>query len=417
MPGASQVLVPLYRILVDGQELDPVEADAVHQIKITDFLRLPDICTLQVGYPADDGPDPFKELDDSKFQVGAELEVKLGGTDDRVTKSLFKGEIVTVEPDFQAGGASMVVRAYDRSHRMMRSRKQRTFVNVKISDIVRRVCQENGLTRIGAGGAAARSRSWCRTASPTGTSSGAWRGASGSSSPSTTGRPSSSRPRRARRWSWPIRTTCTPSAPGSPRCSRWRPSTCAGSTPRPSGSSRAARPGREQVTEAGITRQQVRDKFPGAVIEIGGQAFKTQSEATTIAQATLDQLANAYLAAEGECDGNPLIKAGTRIQISGVGRKYSGVYRVAKAVHMLTAGGYVTQFSNSAGEHTLLGQSGGANGGAAAGRRDRRRHRDEQQGPRRAGPREGHAAGSVSEVETAWAPLLVPSAGKPARHA
>ena len=30
---------------------------------------------------------------------------------------------------------------------------------------------------------------------------------------------------------------------------------------------------------------------------------------------------------------------------------------------MLTAGGYVTQFSNSAGEHTLLGQSGGANGG------------------------------------------------------
>ena len=30
----------------------------------------------------------------------------------------------------------MVVRAYDKSHRMMRTRKQRTFVNQTISDIV-----------------------------------------------------------------------------------------------------------------------------------------------------------------------------------------------------------------------------------------------------------------------------------------
>ena len=122
MPGASQVLVPLYRIVINGQDLDPVEANFVHQIKITDWLRLPDVCTLEVGYPAEADGNPFQRLDDSKFQVGVELEVKLGGTGDRTTKTIFKGEIVTVEPDFQAGGASMVVRAYDKSHRMMRSR-------------------------------------------------------------------------------------------------------------------------------------------------------------------------------------------------------------------------------------------------------------------------------------------------------
>ena len=48
----------------------------------------------------------------------------------------------------------------------------------------------------------------------------------------------------------------------------------------------------------------------------------------------LDQLANAYLAAEGECDGNLRIKAGTKLKITGVGQKYSGTYRVAKAVHI-----------------------------------------------------------------------------------
>jgi phage protein D/phage baseplate assembly protein gpV len=410
MPGPSQVLVPLYRIIVNGQGLDPVEADAVHQIKITDFLRLPDICTLQVGYPADDGPDPFKNLDDSKFQVGAALEVKLGGTDDRVTKPLFKGEIVTVEPDFEAGGASMVVRAYDWSHRLMRSRKQRTFLNAKVSDIVRRVLQENGLR------AAVEEERGDPLESVVQNSESDWDFIW----------------RLARRIGFELTVNdrvaefkppeqSTPLELAYPEhLHAFRPRITAvqqvqtvnvrgfDSKTKQVAMGSASTP--RQVTQAGITRQQVRDTFPGAVIEIGGQAFKTQSEASTIAQATLDQLANAYLTAEGECDGNPLIKAGARIRISGVGRKYSGVYRVAKAVHMLTAGGYVTQFSNSAGEHTLLGQSGGANGG-----------------PRRVDSivvgivtnnRDPDGLGrvkvtlpSVSEVETAWAPLLVPSAG------
>ena len=66
------------------------------------------------------------------------------------------------------------------------------------------------------------------------------------------------------------------------------------------------------------------DKFPGAVIEIGGQSFASQGEADAMAQATLDQLANAYLAAEGECDGNPQIKAGTTLKITGVGTQVLG---------------------------------------------------------------------------------------------
>ena len=52
MPETSKDTVPLYRILVDGSEIDPEEANFVHEIKITDWLRLPDVCTLQVGYPA-----------------------------------------------------------------------------------------------------------------------------------------------------------------------------------------------------------------------------------------------------------------------------------------------------------------------------------------------------------------------------
>jgi len=166
-----------------------------------------------------------------------------------------------------------------------------------------------------------------------------------------------------------------------------------------------------QVAEAGITRSDVSGRFPGATLEVAGQSFSTRGEADQIAQAALDQLANAYLAAEGSCKGDPGIKAGAKVNISGVGESYSGTYRVAKAVHVLRTGGYVTQFSNSTGEHTLLGQSGGGNGGPI--------HADSivvglvtnNNDPEKLG-RVKVQLPALSNEETFWAPVVVPSAGK-----
>ena len=148
MPGESRTLVPLYRIQVNGKDLDPVEADAVHQIKITDFLRLPDICTVQVGYQADtEGGEPVPEARRLRVRGRRDARGQARRHGGPTTKTIFKGEIVTVEPDFQAGGVSMVVRAYDQSHRMMRSRKQRTFVKEAISDIVASICRSTASAR------------------------------------------------------------------------------------------------------------------------------------------------------------------------------------------------------------------------------------------------------------------------------
>ncbi len=412
MPTGSRTLVPLYRILVNGADLDPVEADCVHEIKITDWLRLPDVCTLQLGYPAQLEGNPFQELDDSKFQVGAALEVKLGGTDDNATQTIFKGEVVTVEPDFQAGSASMVVRAYDKSHRMMRSRKQRTFKDVTVSDVVKKICSENGLRA---------------TVKPSGPKLDVvvqnsetdwdfiWR--------------------LAQRIGFELLVDDTkavfqrPDLSGEPAVELAYPDDLYGFRPRITAVQQvqtvsvrgwdskgkkvvvSTKSSPKQITEAGIKRSEVARKFSGAALEIGGQSFASSSEAGDIAQAMLDQLANAYLAAEGECEGNPAIKAGSKLKITGVGNKYSGTYRVAKAVHMLTAGGYVTQFANSAGEHTLLGQSGGANGGP--------RRVDSiivgvvtnNNDPEKMG-RVKVKLPAVSEIETFWAPVLVPSSGK-----
>ena len=233
MPSSTDA--PLYRILVAGSEIDPTEANCVHEIKITDWLRLPDVCTLQVGYPAKAEGEPFQALDNSKFEIGAELEVKLGATDETMTQTLFKGEIVTVEPEFHAGSVAMVVRAYDKTHRMMRTRKQRTFANQTTSDIVRKICgeyglsakvtssrfihecmyqhNETGLRLHPAPGRADRLRvrgqRLIRDVRP-------------------------ARPEQRGRRAQLSRTTCAPSGPASPRCSRSRRSTCAASTSRAS---------------------------------------------------------------------------------------------------------------------------------------------------------------------------------------
>lgn len=407
----SSVTVPLYRILIDGQEIDPIEADAVHDIKITDWLRLPDVCTLGVGYQAKKEGNPFQPLDDSKFEVGAKLEVKLGSTDENTTTTLFKGEIVTVEPDFQSGSVAMVVRAYDKSHRMMRARKQRTFKNQTVSDIVKKIGTEYGFSVATkpSGGPLDfvlqhNETDWDFV----------WR--------------------LARRVGFEFLVKDDTKAEfGPPELSdeielsypedlhSFRPRITSvqqvekvnvrGFDLKSKKQVVSTKTSPKQLTEAGIKRSDVMKKFSGDQLEISGQSFSTSGEADAIAQSMLDQLANAYLAAEGSCHGNPRIKAGTKLKISGVGKDFSGTYRVARARHLLgTAGGYTTEFSNSVGEHTLLGQSNSNSNqsqvtsimtGLVTNNND----------PEKLG-RVQVKLPAVSEQESFWVPVLLPAAGK-----
>jgi phage protein D/phage baseplate assembly protein gpV len=412
MPGpTSSITVPLYKVMIDGMEISPEEADAVHSIKITDWLRLPDVCTLDVGYQADVQGPAFSRLDGSRFKIGAALEVKLGSTDERTTKTIFKGEIVTVEPDFQAGSVALSVRAYDKSHRMMRSRKQRSFLNKTISDIVKEVCGGYGLgASTGPTGAPLdfvlqnNETDW----------EFVWR--------------------LARRVGFEVTleentihfkkpAAATEIALDYPdEIHSFRPRVTAvqqvnkvnvrGFDSKQKRSVLATKTRAEQLTEAGIKRSEVAKAFGDSVLEIAGQSFSSNEEAGAIAQAALDQLANAYLAAEGATFGNPDIKAGVKLKITGVGEKFSGTYRVAKAVHVLQTGGYITQFANSAGEHTLLGQTGSNGGGGSPGGGNSlvvgvvTNNND----PEKLG-RVKVKLPFLSEQETFWAPVLLPSSG------
>lgn len=411
MPQTSRHTVARYTVVIDGTALDPREADLVEEIQITDFLRLPDVCSVSVGYPPQPSGNPFQALDDSALIIGAQLEVRLGSTESLTTQTLFKGEIVTIEPDFQAGGVALVVRAYDRSHRMFRTRKQRAFTNQTVSDIVEKICGEYRLTaQVQSSGAPLEyvlqhnETDWDFI----------WRLATRigfefvvEDTTAQFGPPGRATEEVALRYPEDLH-AFRPRVTAVQQVDEVNVRGFDHLTKRPVEVTRSAP---EQVTQAGIRRDQVTGRLGPATLEVAGQSFSSAGEAEAIAQAMLDRLANAYLAADGACGGDPRVKAGVKLNITGLGSSFSGIYRVARVVHTLRGGGeYTTEFSNSPGEHTLVGQVGG--GGQS-------RHADSlvvgivtnNNDPQRLG-RVKVKLPALSLQESEWVPVAVPSAGQ-----
>jgi uncharacterized protein len=72
--------------------------------------------------------------------LGDSVEVKFQGL------SVFKGEVVGLEPMFRNRAPSLcVVRAFNRMHRLLRGRKTRTFLNKKDSEIAKLIAEESKL--------------------------------------------------------------------------------------------------------------------------------------------------------------------------------------------------------------------------------------------------------------------------------
>lgn len=343
-----------YVVLVDGSELATNQRDRVKEIRIVDYLRLPDSCTLQITYPQGDGVDTMP------FSIGAALEVKLGATDELVARSLFKGEVVTIEPEFGAGGCSVRVRAYDRAHRLLRSRHVRTFQDQTIGDIVADIVGKAGLSaRCDVPGGPFEfvqqdnETDWDMI----------WRLADRAGlefivddSVAELRKPTAKDPIEL---AWPD--TLRSFSPRITGVQQVATATLRAQDPLANQVIETTVSTPNQIAQIGVTRRSVADAFGESAVHVATEPVADAAEGKTLAQALLDRLANGYVAAEGIAPGNPKIRAGTAIKVSGVGHSFSGTYRVAMSTHVLRSGSYETHFANSI-EHTMVGMVGG--GGA-----------------------------------------------------
>ncbi len=407
---AQEKHVALYGIEVDGEAIDANLAKRIHEVRILSYLRLPDVCTLAASFPK--GHDGLGEpVDQHPFAIGSQIEIKLGAREELTTTTLFKGDIVSLDLDFGPGSVELLVRGLDRSHVLQRSRRTRTFQNQTSSDIAEKILNEAGFDvetdpsgdphefvqqdnetdwdfmwrlaeRIGfelvVQGGTAHFRRQSIDTSPV-------------------------------ELEWPG--NLREFKPRVTAIQQVNEVTLAAEDPKTKQAIEASASTAEPLARIGMDRDSVTNAFGDGTLHIATEPVNSQAEAQAVAQSLLDKLASAYVAAEGVCDGNPEIKAGETTSISGVGQKFSGLYRVAAATHVLRGGStYETRFATET-AHTLLANVGSPSNTPRFGAQlvigvvTNNRDPDDMGRVRVQYPALG------PDAESAWARILTPSAG------
>lgn len=128
-------------IKVSGKLIDSYEGD-LEEVVVETAFNLPAMATIRLHDPE------LKLVDDATFDIGKPIEIEMTppgafGTD---KGTVFKGEIVALEPDFSAHGTHMfVLRAYDKAHRLFLVQRTQTYENMKDEAIVQKIAGELGL--------------------------------------------------------------------------------------------------------------------------------------------------------------------------------------------------------------------------------------------------------------------------------
>ena len=139
----NTLLLSQFYIKIAGQQASGDLMHALVTATVESSLHLPDAATLTMHDPGG------KWVDYAEFAPGKTLEIsaKVG----KKQHPLFDGEIVEIESDFFPGDRRVIVRAFDRLHRLARGRHVRSFLNATDADMVKKIAGEVGLSaKVGA---------------------------------------------------------------------------------------------------------------------------------------------------------------------------------------------------------------------------------------------------------------------------
>lgn len=133
----------------------PIELmNDILQISVEESLHLPGMFTLVIQnayFPGSDREQSWKHKD--LFKIGKSIKIGFASstTEDPEFKietkgDILEGEITAIEAHFTSGSqAPMIIRGYDVSHRLHRGRFNRSFQNMIDSDIVKKIAGEVGI--------------------------------------------------------------------------------------------------------------------------------------------------------------------------------------------------------------------------------------------------------------------------------
>ncbi|MGH8566157.1 MAG: phage late control D family protein [Gammaproteobacteria bacterium] len=146
VPQPLSPRVPAFAVRVNGTRLEGAAAWQISSITVEEHVDLPSMFTLELG-SSDDLDGEAAWLDDDKlFAIGDEITIQLGYTDSAL-RPVITGEVTGLGIEWSAEGLPrMMVRGYDRRHRLQRGRRVRTFVKKKDSEIAAQIAAERGFS-------------------------------------------------------------------------------------------------------------------------------------------------------------------------------------------------------------------------------------------------------------------------------
>ncbi len=345
MPSNSQ-----FEVKVDGSPLATEDAEKLQEIVVNTDRDLPAMCTLTFNLAPDEA-GKTELVDSDKLSLGKQVEVSLQARDDStVSEPVFKGEITALEPQFEPNrGVTYLVRGYDKGHRLLRGTFTRTFLKMKDSDIAQKIAGEAGLS----GEVEATSVQYDYVLQYNQTNLEFLHA-------------------RAARIGYQVyvddgklcfKKDATklgegPTLEWGETLKRFEPRlttahqvnelSAQGWDVKQKKAIAGKSTAQAQVTSIGFGKTggaAAQSAFSSAKSLVADQPMATADEAKQVAEGTLNQLGSNFVQAEGECPGDPRIRAGKLIEIKGVGTRFSGKYFVTSATHTYRRGEYTTQFS------------------------------------------------------------------------
>ncbi|HEX5073036.1 MAG TPA: VgrG-related protein [Gemmatimonadaceae bacterium] len=342
----SAALLSHFYLQIEGVGQPTIQelTDDLVSITVESSLHLPDVATLILH------DTRLKWIDATALEPGKALRIsaKASGAEG----ALFDGEIVELEPDFGAQTHRLIVRAFDRLHRLARGRHVRSFLNVSDGDLVQKVAREVGLQA--KTGPTTEVHPYVFQNNETNLAFLRGRAASLGYLLFAEGKtlhftePSDNDAPIELQWA----TTLMEFRPRLTTIAQITESTVRGWDP----SKRQVITGHVQngngapaVGEQRKGGQLARTAFNlDAPHLTADRPVYSQAAADRLAQTMADRHTTRFIEAEGVCTGNTKIVAGVKVKVTAIGERFTGTYFVTSASHEYSPEhGYTTHFSVS----------------------------------------------------------------------
>src|SRR5262245_27062334 len=350
----TEALISHFYIEVEGVEKSvgvELMADLV-EASVESSLHLPDVATVILH------DTKLRWVDDPNIEPGKGL--KISAKASQGEHPIFDGEIVELEPDFRVAGQRLIVRAFDRLHRLSRGRHVRSFLNVSDGDLVQQIVREASLqAKVGP---TSQVHPYVFQNNETNLEFLRSRAASlgyvlfAEGNKINFVEPEKDPDPIALKWG----ETLKEFRPRMTTMAQVTNTTVRGWDPvnrQPIIAQVKNGKGAPEVGESRKGGEMAKNAFKmEAPTLVADRPIRTQAEADKLAQAMANRNAGRFIEADGTCLGNSKIVAGSSITLDNVGKRFNGTYLITSARHVQTAAeGYVTQFTVS-GHHasTLL---------------------------------------------------------------